>query len=137
MACRCSVRKCKDLLADVKTPYDRRYGTFLEVPIIPFGASFYVHHLKKTKADCISVVQEYSQAYSQALGVSNAEGSPRVMSDQEREEHHEADRDAKEANNDFWSITANCTHWKILSFLGTNFSCAKTAAWLPNSSQDN
>ena len=67
MACRCSVRQCKDLLADVKTPYERRYGTFLEGPIIPFGASFLCTPFEKDKGRRHSVVPEYSQAYS--LGV--------------------------------------------------------------------
>ena len=45
------------------------------------------------------------------------------MSDQEREEHHEADRDAKEANNDFWSVTANCTHWNPVVLRHKIFMC--------------
>ena len=49
MACRCYVRKCKDLLAYVKTPYERPYGTFLEGPIIPFGASFLCTPFQKDK----------------------------------------------------------------------------------------
>ena len=57
-----------------------------------------------------------------------------MMSVHEREEHHEADQDAKEANNDFWSITANCTHWNPV-VLGHNFFMCQQAAWLPNSSQ--
>ena len=56
-------------------------------------------------------------------GVSNAGGNSSVMSVHEREEHHEADQDAKEANNDFWSITANCTHWNPVVLGHKFFMC--------------
>ena len=69
MACRCSVRQRK---ADVKTPYERRYGTFLEGPIIPFGASFLCTPFQKDKGRRHSVVPEYSQAY--LLGVPRLRG---------------------------------------------------------------
>ena len=53
-----------------------------------------------------------------------------MMSVHEREEHHEADQDAKEANNDFWSITANCTHWNPV-VLRHKISCAKRRLGFP------
>ena len=77
-----------------------------------------------------SLRQQDLSDHSQAPGVSNAGGNSSVMSDQEREEHHEADQDAKEANNDFWSITANCTHWNPV-VLGHNFSCANRRLGFP------
>ena len=38
MECYCYLRVVQDLLADVKTPYERRSGESFKGPIIPFGA---------------------------------------------------------------------------------------------------
>ena len=36
--CYCYLRNVQDLLADGKTPYERRFGELFKRPIIPFGA---------------------------------------------------------------------------------------------------
>ena len=36
--CYCHLRNVQDLLADGKTPHERRFGEPFKVPIIPFGA---------------------------------------------------------------------------------------------------
>ena len=38
MVCYCYLRVLQDLLADGKTPYDRRFGGLLKGPVIPCGA---------------------------------------------------------------------------------------------------
>ena len=38
MECHCYLRNVQDLLADVKTPNERRFGEPFKGPIIPFGA---------------------------------------------------------------------------------------------------
>ena len=38
LECHCYLRNVEDLLADGKTPYERRFGEFFKGPIIPFGA---------------------------------------------------------------------------------------------------
>ena len=38
MECYCYLRTSQDLLADGKTPYERRFGESIKGPIIPFGA---------------------------------------------------------------------------------------------------
>ena len=43
MECRCYLRDVQDLLADGKTPYERRFGEPLKGPIIPFGAMVEYH----------------------------------------------------------------------------------------------
>ena len=39
MECDCYLRNVQDLLADGKTPYERRFGEPSEGPIIPFGSN--------------------------------------------------------------------------------------------------
>ena len=39
MECSCHLRSVQDLLADGKTPYERRFGESFKGPIFPFGAS--------------------------------------------------------------------------------------------------
>ena len=39
MECYCYLRIVQDLLADVKTPHERRFGEPFEGPIFPFGAT--------------------------------------------------------------------------------------------------
>ena len=43
MECYCYLRSVQDLLADGKTPYERRFGEPLKGPIIPFGAKVESH----------------------------------------------------------------------------------------------
>ena len=43
MECCYCLRKVQDLLADGKTPFERRFGEPLEGPIIPFGAMVEYH----------------------------------------------------------------------------------------------
>ena len=43
MGCFCILRDVQDLLADGKTPYERRFGEPNEKPIIPFGAMVEYH----------------------------------------------------------------------------------------------
>ena len=38
MECSCYLRNVQDLLADGRTPYERRFGETFKGPIIPFGA---------------------------------------------------------------------------------------------------
>ena len=38
MECCCDLRNVQDLLADGKTPYERRFGEPFKGPVIPFGA---------------------------------------------------------------------------------------------------
>ena len=41
--CFCYLRNVQDLIADGKTPYERRFGEPLKGPIIPFGAVVEYH----------------------------------------------------------------------------------------------
>ena len=43
MVCYCFLRNVQDLLADGKTPYERRFGEPIEGPVIPFGAMVEYH----------------------------------------------------------------------------------------------
>ena len=43
MECYCYLRNVQDLLADGKTPYERRFGEPLKGPIVPFGALVEYH----------------------------------------------------------------------------------------------
>ena len=38
MECSCNLRKVQDPLADCQTPYERRFNSPFDGPIIPFGA---------------------------------------------------------------------------------------------------
>ena len=38
MECYCYLRNVQDLLADARTPYERRFGEPILGPVIPFGA---------------------------------------------------------------------------------------------------
>ena len=49
MECYCYLRNVQDLLADRKTPYERRFGESLKGPIIPFGAQ--VEYLPNSERD--------------------------------------------------------------------------------------
>ena len=64
MACRCYVRKCKDLIGRCE---DSLRKTVRYLTRRPDNTVWNIIFSKKTKADCISVDPEYSQAY--ALGV--------------------------------------------------------------------
>ena len=37
MECYCYLRNIQDLLSDGKTPYERRFGTPFDGPVLPFG----------------------------------------------------------------------------------------------------
>ena len=43
LKCCCFLRNVQDLLADEKTPYERRFGEPLKGPIVPFGAVVEYH----------------------------------------------------------------------------------------------
>ena len=43
LECHCRLRNVQDLLADVKTPYERRFGENFQGPVIPFGAMVEYH----------------------------------------------------------------------------------------------
>ena len=43
MECNCYLRHVQHLLADGRTPYERRFGESLQGPIIPFGAIVECH----------------------------------------------------------------------------------------------
>ena len=43
MECYCFLRNIQDLLADGKTPYERRFGMPFDGPVIPFGAMVEYH----------------------------------------------------------------------------------------------
>ena len=45
MECFCHLRNVQDLLADGKTPYERRFGEPFEGPSIPFGAMVEYHSI--------------------------------------------------------------------------------------------
>ena len=49
MECYCYLRNVQDLLADEKTPYERRLGESFKGPIIPFGAQ--VEYLPNSERD--------------------------------------------------------------------------------------
>ena len=44
MECYCYLRNIQDLLSDVKTPHERRFGMHCNGPVIPFGAMVEYHH---------------------------------------------------------------------------------------------
>ena len=44
MECCCYLRNVQDLLADGKTPYERRFGEPFKGPVIPCGAMVEYHH---------------------------------------------------------------------------------------------
>ena len=51
MECYCYLRNVQDLLADGKTPYERRFGESFKGPIIPFGAQVgYLPNSERDKA---------------------------------------------------------------------------------------
>ena len=55
MKCYCYLRNIQDLLSDVKTPYERRFGMPFNKPVIPFGAMVEYHPISaKDRRDCIS-----------------------------------------------------------------------------------
>ena len=43
MECYCYLRHIQDLLSDGKTPFERRFGTPFNGPVIPFGAMAEYH----------------------------------------------------------------------------------------------
>ena len=43
MECHCYMRKKQELLSDLKTPYERRFGVPLKDAVIPFGAMVEYH----------------------------------------------------------------------------------------------
>ena len=49
MECCCYLRNIQDLMADGKTPYERRFGESFKGPIIPFGAM--VEYLPNSERD--------------------------------------------------------------------------------------
>ena len=52
----------KSLLADGKTPYERRFGMLFNGPVIPFGAMVEYHlFLRNTYRDCIKLIQKSCQ----------------------------------------------------------------------------
>ena len=44
MECYCYLRNVQDLLADGKTPYERRFGEPFKGPLIPLGAAMGEYH---------------------------------------------------------------------------------------------
>ena len=60
MECFCFLRNVQDLLADGKTPYERRFGEPFKVPGIPFGAMVeYLPNSVETKREFISSGRKY------------------------------------------------------------------------------
>ena len=59
MECCCYLRNVQDLLADGKTPCERRFGEPFEGPIIPFGAP--VEYLPNFKQEFINLARKYCQ----------------------------------------------------------------------------
>ena len=49
MECYCYLRNVQDLMADGKTPYERRFGESFKGPVIPFGAQ--VEYLSNSESD--------------------------------------------------------------------------------------
>ena len=43
MECYCYLRNIQDLLSDGKTPYEKRFGTPFNCPVVPFGAMVEYH----------------------------------------------------------------------------------------------
>ena len=59
MECYCYLRNVQDLLADGKTPYERRFGESFEGPIIPFGALVeYLPNSERRQSDNSSIRKE-------------------------------------------------------------------------------
>ena len=63
MECICYMRNIQDKLADRKSPYERRFGTPFDGPIMPVGAAF-SQYLRKTKVVSINLGQGCFQEYS-------------------------------------------------------------------------
>ena len=55
MECYCYLRNVQDILQEVKTPYERRFGEPFKGPIIPFGALVGYHPVAR-KYHLISVL---------------------------------------------------------------------------------
>ena len=55
MECYCCLRNVRDLLADRKTPYERRFGESFKGPIIEFGAL--VEYLPNSERDKAGIHQ--------------------------------------------------------------------------------
>ena len=55
MECYCYLRNVQDLLADGKTPYERRFGKSFKGPIIPFGAL--VEYFPNSERDKVGIHQ--------------------------------------------------------------------------------
>ena len=59
MKCYCYLRNVQDLLANGKTPYERRFGESFKGPIIPFGALVeYLPSLRERQSENSSIRKE-------------------------------------------------------------------------------
>ena len=68
MECYWYLRNIQDLLSDVKTPYERRFGIPWNGPVIPFGAMVaFTVFLPRTCRDCINSVQKSCQVLFSVL----------------------------------------------------------------------
>ena len=65
MECYCFLRNVQDLLADGKTPNERRFGEPLKGRVIPFGARLnIIRFLRKTSKDSTNLARKSCQEYS-------------------------------------------------------------------------
>ena len=60
MECCCHLRDAKDLPADLKTPYERRFGEPFQGPMIKFGATIIRFH-RENKQEFINLSRTYFQ----------------------------------------------------------------------------
>ena len=65
MECCCYLRNVQDLLADGKTPYERRFGEPFEGPVILFGTMREkILFLDETSQDSINLVRKFYLEHS-------------------------------------------------------------------------
>ena len=65
MECYCYLRNVQDLLADGKTPYERRFGESFKGPVIPFGAEveYLPNSERETKRESINSERKSHQDF--------------------------------------------------------------------------
>ena len=69
MECFCFLINVQDLLADGKTPYERRFGESFKGPVIPFGAlvEYLPSSERETKLEVINSERKYYQEFLQDM----------------------------------------------------------------------
>ena len=94
MDCYCYLRNVQDLLADGKTPHERRVGEPFKGPVVPFGAMVEYHLISaKDQSMPTNLVRKFHREYSSDMHCPREEfGKVILVADIEEVENSDASK---------------------------------------------